>query len=69
MIENIKQKSAHPIALPFTIIDIKKTSEVLAKIHKISGNTMLRRLDNNCISRKELISLVIKYFGTTNLPQ
>lgn len=68
MIENIKQKSAHPIALPLSI-DIKKTSEVLAKIHKISGDTMLRRLGNNCISRKELISLAIKYFGTTDLPQ
>ncbi len=48
-------------------IDIKKTSEALSKIHKISGDTMLRRLDDNCISREETIKLAINFFGTNRL--
>lgn len=66
MISKAEQKITYPLSLLLSI-DRKKTAESLSKTCEISGDTMLRILENKSIKSTELINLATKFFGTNCL--
>lgn len=62
MVSKTEQKLTYPISL--LLSTRKRTAEALSKICYSSGDTMLRILDKESITSKELTDLAIEFFGT-----
>lgn len=66
MISEAERKLSYPISLLLST-DTKKTAESLAKVHNKSRDTMLRRLEYDCVTLYELVKIAIIFFASDHL--
>lgn len=66
MTVHAEQKLLYPVSLLLST-GSKKTAEKLGETCEVSGDTILRALENKSVSPKELIKMVICIFGTDYL--
>ena len=65
MISNTEQKLIYSASI--LLSTDKKTAESLANISGVSGDTMLRMLQDSSVKPEELILMAIQFFGTNYL--